>query len=241
MKDGGSRIMPDLIFVSDPVDAKSVTGRVGVVSGSFDPPTNAHLALAEALRDGGCDLVILLYSVRTLPKEESPHVPGGLAEPPLLDHEERGRCLSELAARRDWLAAAICMESLIEDQAQLVARSFPNARLVFGVGSDKLIQIFDPSWYEDRDKSLERLFNSTEIVYAIRTGEEEKLRRTLVDNPKFARKLKGIALPSETAAISSRETRRKVLSGEIARGIPEEVLPIVLNAAGVRGPAGSDA
>lgn len=228
-------IMPGLIFVSDPPDLEAVRGRIGVISGSFDPPTNAHLALAEALNDNGCELVLMLYSLRTLPKEERSHVPGGSAEPPLLDHEERARCLSELSRRRDWLVAAVCMESLIEEQALLVARAFPNARPVFGVGSDKLIQIFDPSWYDDRDSSLERLFAAVELDYAVRAGEEEELRRTIAENPKFAPAMKEVVLPLETQSIASREIRRKVSSGEATDDVPEEVLPIVMGAVGADG------
>ena len=40
---------------------------VALLAGSFDPVTNAHLELARAASEE-VDLVVLTYSVRTLPK-----------------------------------------------------------------------------------------------------------------------------------------------------------------------------
>ncbi|MGH9197097.1 MAG: hypothetical protein ACRD1T_15325 [Acidimicrobiia bacterium] len=222
--------MPELIYVSAPLDHKLVSGDFGVISGSFDPPTLAHLALAEALREEGCRQVLLLYSVRTLPKEESPLSPGGRAEPPLLDHEERARCLAELTRRRPWLFAAVCMESLIEEQALLIARRFPDAHPIFGVGSDKLIQIFDPSWYSDHLASFERLFDAASLAYAIRAGEESGVSQTLESNERFASKIRKLSLSPALAEVSSREVRRMLSEGTLPEEVPEEIGEIVLEA-----------
>ena len=117
---------------------------VGVYPGSFDPPTVAHLAIAEAAwRQASLDRVDLVISRRPLGK------PAPLA-PALAD---RLRALEAVAASRPWLAVTVTDARLLVD----IARGYD----VLVVGADKWSQVVDPAWYGGsvpaRDDALARL------------------------------------------------------------------------------------
>jgi nicotinamide-nucleotide adenylyltransferase len=200
------------------------------VPGSFDPMTVAHAALAEGLE---MDLVLLVYSPATLPKEAAP---SGPPHPPLLDEEDRVASMLAWSTRRPDTGVGICSHGLYADQAEAAAAAFPRAQLVFGVGSDKVLQLFDPRWYGDRDADLDRLFALAEVAYAVRAGDREHLQATLRRNRRWAPRLRRIELPPRIAGLSSRAVRAAVARGEDVSGsVPPEVLPFVLSSAGPPG------
>lgn len=216
---------PPRLVVVEPegLGVDTIRAEVGIVPGSFDPPTTAHLALAEALQQSGCARVFLLYSIRTLPKEDAPE-----AHPPLLTDEERLQALVALASPREWLGAVVSSHGLISEQAEAASGMFPNARVVFGVGSDKVIQVFDPAWYGDRNEALRTLFSRAEIRYAARAGEREEARSTILSNSAYAAKVSELELPPNLAYVSSRELRRVIARGRLPRALlPAEVLQVV--------------
>jgi len=119
-------------------------GRVGVYPGSFNPPTIAHLAIAEtARRVHGLERLVLSVSRRALAKE---HV----ERPPF---DDRIAVLTESVAHLDWLAVRVTELQLLAD----VAAGFD----LLVLGADKWRQIHDPVWYDDdpvaRDAALARL------------------------------------------------------------------------------------
>jgi hypothetical protein len=118
--------------------------RVGVYPGSFNPPTVAHLAVAEAARrTGGLDRVDLAVS-------ESPLGKDGVTVPTL---EDRLDVLRAVASSRPWLGVLLTPHRLLAD----IAEGYDS--LV--VGADKWGQLLDPAWYgdsvEERDRALARL------------------------------------------------------------------------------------
>jgi hypothetical protein len=118
-------------------------GGIGVYPGSFDPPTVAHLAIAEAARrQGGLDRVVLAVSRRALGKGEG-------AGPRLAD---RLTVLTAIADRLGWLGVVLTDEQLVAD----VSAGYDAVI----VGADKWAQILDPVWYESpdaRDAAVARL------------------------------------------------------------------------------------
>jgi hypothetical protein len=116
---------------------------VGCYPGSFNPPTVAHLAVAEAaVRQGGLDRVDLVLSRVALGKESvaGPSVP------------ERLAVLSAVAASRQWLGVVVTDERLIAD----VAAGYDAVVM----GADKWAQVLDPAWYGSvagRDAAVARL------------------------------------------------------------------------------------
>lgn len=116
----------------------------GVYPGSFNPPTTAHLAIAEAARTThGLDRMVLSVSRSALAKEHVDH--------PRFEH--RISVLEESVASIEWLSVRVTDRQLLAD----IAEGFD----VLVVGADKWWQIQDPSWYGDdpaaRDAAIDRL------------------------------------------------------------------------------------
>lgn len=118
-------------------------GGIGVYPGSFDPPTIAHLAIAEAARDqAGLDRVVLAVSRAALGKQDR-------RDPRLVD---RLAVLEAIAARLGWLGVVVTDDQLIAD----VSAGYDAVI----VGADKWAQIMDPVWYpsaQARDAAVARL------------------------------------------------------------------------------------
>lgn len=117
---------------------------LGVYPGSFNPPTVAHLAIAEsAWRQLGLERIDLAVSRTALGKED--------VEIPSLDH--RLEVLEAVAATRPWLGVTVVDAQLVVD----VAEGYD----VVVMGADKWAQVFDPAWYGGsevaRDKAVARL------------------------------------------------------------------------------------
>jgi nicotinic acid mononucleotide adenylyltransferase len=187
------------------LDGVPPAGSLGLVPGSFDPMTVAHAALAEAL---DVDLVLLVYSPRTLPKESS----SGAVEPPLLDEVDRIGSLVAYAAGTDRVEVALCSHGRLVDQAEAAAAAFPHARLVFGVGSDKVAQILDPRWYRDPAAEIGRLFALSEIRYGVRAGS--RIDHGIGAAGPWPSRLHPLDLPEEVAELSSSRVRAALRRGE---------------------------
>lgn len=117
---------------------------MGVYPGSFDPPTVAHLAIAEAAwRHAALDRLDLVVSTAPLGKPEPP-------APALAD---RLAVLRAVVASRPWLDVRITDHRLLAD----IARGYD----VLVVGADKWAQVLDPAWYggsvEARDAAVRSL------------------------------------------------------------------------------------
>lgn len=210
---------PPRLEVLRPVDP--APDLVGVVPGSFDPPTAAHLALAEALHRAGAGWVVLAYAVRTLPKERR-------APPPLLPPERRLLALAACCEPRPYLAPAVCSHGLYADQAQAAATAFPGAAVLLGMGSEKLRQVLDPGWYEDPDAAMERLFRVAEVAYAPRPGDEPSLGELSPVARGWRSRIRRLELPAGVAWVSSGEVRDRVRRGERpGPEVPPEVHPFL--------------
>jgi nicotinic acid mononucleotide adenylyltransferase len=117
--------------------------RVGAYPGTFNPPTVAHLAIAEAAwRHGGLDRIEMVLSRSPLGK--NPVVPS---------FEDRLQVLEAVAASRPWLAVTVTENRLIAD----VAAGYEAVIM----GTDKWLQVSDPTWYGGslslRDAAVARL------------------------------------------------------------------------------------
>ena len=206
---------------------------VGLLSGSFDPPTVAHLELARGLVRLGCGPVLLVWSVRTLPKEPASGID---PSPPLLDATSRLEHLAAVAcssrAREEGLHLGVALSShgLIAEQAEAAAGGFPGAKLVVGMGSDKVLQLLDPRWYDDRTVALDHLTGLATVAYSARAGEEEAVREALAapGNVRWRHAFAELGCDPGVAAVSSREVRRRLHAGEdVSALLPPEVLALL--------------
>jgi cytidyltransferase-like protein len=113
----------------------------GAYPGTFDPPTIAHLAIAEAARDQ-CGLETIDLIVNRDPLGKS-----GIR--PL---ETRLAMLEAVAATRPWLGVAVTDRLHIAD----IAEGYD----VLVLGADKWVQILDVAFYPsevERDAAVARL------------------------------------------------------------------------------------
>jgi hypothetical protein len=117
---------------------------IGCYPGSFNPPTIAHLAIAEAsLRQCELERLDLVVSRAPLGKE--------IVDLPRFEH--RVAVLEAVARARPWLAVRVTDAKLLVD----VAHGYD----VLVVGADKWAQLNDAAWYGGsdaaRDDALARL------------------------------------------------------------------------------------
>jgi hypothetical protein len=126
----------------------------GVYPGSFDPPTIAHVAIAEAaVRVGALDRLDLAISRVALGKDAA-------AQRPLT---VRLAMVERLAQTRPWLSVIVTDAQLITD----IAAGYD----VVVMGADKWAQVRDPAWYGGsagtRNAALARL---SRVLVARRPG-----------------------------------------------------------------------
>jgi nicotinamide-nucleotide adenylyltransferase len=156
-----------------------VPRRVGILCGSFNPLTLAHTELAKrALATFALDTVFFTLAKVTVDKEQ---VTG-------MSLEDRLLLLSLFAERHDQMGVALVNRGLYFEQAQAFRTLFgEETALYFLVGMDKLLQIFDPRYYQDRDAALHQLFAISSLIVANRGDMDEANFSQLLDRPENRR------------------------------------------------------
>lgn len=186
-------------------------GRVGVLPGSFNPPTVAHLELARAARRR-FDLDTVAFSLGSVIVDKE-RVEG-------LCREDRLLLLSLLTADDVRTAAVVVNRGLYSEQAPAFRACFgDDADLWFIVGMDKVLQIFDPRYYEDRDAALDMLFAQVRLIAANREAWDAGALRALLDRPEnapYRDRVQPLTLPPHLRNQSSSAVRRGAEAGEPA-------------------------
>ncbi len=215
------RTVEDVAACSEPT-ARLLTpaiaaGSFAVLPGAYNPPTRAHLALADAARVRGFDCVLFSLGTITLDKRES-----GLA----LD--ERLHLLAEIASGQEGLGVVLHNRGLYAEQAEALRRACPGVELfTFVVGMDKVGQIFDARYYRDFESSLAALFDRARLLVAPR-GELDHaaFESLLADEParRYADRVDWLELDPRWRALSATAVRERLARGEpAAEWLPEPV------------------
>ena len=197
--------------------------RLGLLAGSFNPPTIAHQTLAQAgLTSGGLDRV--WYTLSTLTVDKEVVTGAGL--------EDRLLLLDLLVAADDRLGVLLLNRGLYVDQARLIRAAFPAiGELVFLVGFDKIVQILDPRYYDDRDAALAQLFALATFLVAPRGGDEAPALAALLDrteNRRFAGAVRPLDLPPSLRGVASSSIRSGLADGrQPDQTVPTEVTAFV--------------
>ena len=182
--------------------------RLGLLAGSFNPPHAAHLELAQAALATGLDAVLLVLSKRTVDKEEV----SGLAL------EDRLLLLRLLTVGEPRVGVALVNRGLYVDQAAIVRSACPDLdRLEIVLGHDKIVQVFDPRYYDDRDAALDALFARADALVAPREGAgraEIDALLTQPENRRYREHVHYLPLPAAYAALSSSALRRRLARDE---------------------------
>jgi predicted RNA-binding protein with PIN domain len=175
----------------------TAAGRRGVYPGSFDPPTIAHLAIAEAARDAGAlDTLDLAISRVALGKQPAAQRPVAA----------RVAALERLAAARPWLRVIVTDAQLITD----IAAGYD----VVVMGADKWAQVCDPAWYDDslaaRDDAVARL---PRVLVAPRAGFTVVGADVLAIDPEHAAVSSSAARDGQHHLIAPEYRRRLIVDG----------------------------
>ncbi len=204
-----SRYITQIREVSQP-QSKAVTtpadnlskGPLLLLPGAFNPPTMAHLALAEAsLRAMPGAQLSFTLGTTTIDKEQ-------IERATLLD---RLLLLDQLARRVGNLGVMLTNRGLYVEQAAAARSAFPELTdLYFVVGYDKIEQIFDARYYHDRDAALTALFALARLLVAPRASHEETDVHRLLNRPEnraFQGAIRLIPFPVEYRDIASSHVR----------------------------------
>jgi hypothetical protein len=149
--------------------------------------------------------------------------------------------------RRD--ALVLLNRGLYVDEARTIrALLAPSAELTLIVGYDKIVQIFDPKYYADRDTALRALFSLAHLLVAPREGEGASALAALLaqrENCPFARHVRYLDVPAGYAHDSSTEAR--ALAAEtppdiaaLSRLVPPSGLALALHTGAYRYTAPAD-
>lgn len=198
--------------------------RLGVLSGSFNPLTRAHLALAEAARRQ-LSLEAVLFAVSRVTVDKETVRVAAL--------EDRLLLLSLYARGRAGYAVAVVNRGLYADQAEAVRRALPAVEeLTFLIGSDKALQIFDPRYYRDREEALRRLFGLAGLVVAPRGKEGERELEELLGRPEnepYQGGVRTLRLPPRYQPLASSQVREEARLGHPLRGrLPREAAAFIV-------------
>jgi len=197
--------------------------RLVALPGSFNPVHRAHLALLDAaVVAWRADAGSYVLSALTVDKER---VSGMLLEDRLWL-----LCRQiEADPARDTRTVVVTNRGLYVDQAAALFGLFPTlGALAFVTGYDKIVQIFDPRYYTDRDAALDLLFSRASFLVAPRAGATRDYLHTLLarpENARYAARVTVLPLPLELAGVSSSRVRKGV-DGRYAN-VPKRVVRFI--------------
>lgn len=204
--------------------APAPRGNIIVFPGSFNPPTNAHLALLQEAHEfgrarGGRGVYAAMNKLTT--DKETVERPLMVDRILLLE--------TVLHAHAPHTGILLFNRGLYVEQAEAIRAQFHEVQqLYFLLGFDKIVQIFDPHYYQDRDKALRELFALAEILVAPRAGAGPAELGALLARPEnapFAGHVHALPLDASYRDISSSRVRQGASAH--AQDVPPEVLRFI--------------
>lgn len=192
--------------------------RLGLLCGSFNPLTLAHTELADRAREVmRLDVVLFTLAKVTVEKEQ---VTG-------MSLEDRLLLLSLYAERHAGNGVAMVNRGLYYEQAQAFrALLGERVALSFVVGMDKLLQILDQKYYQDREAALQQLFALTSLIVANRGDMARAEFERILDQPGnrvYRPHIHFCPLSEDIAEVSATAVRDGLAAGhDINPLVPEE-------------------
>jgi Nicotinic acid mononucleotide adenylyltransferase len=179
------------------------TPRLGVLSGTFNPPTRAHLALAgAALEQLGLQEVLFVL----------PEVPPHKRELEATLADRSAMLMAALKGKTQF-SAAMCTHGLFVDIHRAIAPEFPAGTEVFFLaGRDAAERILLHWPYDDPARALAEMFGRFQLGVASRGGQF----RIPPDSPAhgYGGRVHNIALAGDVEAVSATLAREKLGRGE---------------------------
>ncbi len=185
-----------------PAASAAETAPLLIMPGSYNPPTSAHLALAEAGRQAIPQAGLFLALGTTIIDKERTE------RATLLD---RLLLLDQIARRSGQIGVLLTNQGLYVEQARAARAAFPRAgQIVFVVGYDKIEQIFDARYYQDRDAALKELFSLASFLVAPRAGHAADDVAALLSRPEnreFQASVHVLPFPADYREVASSQIR----------------------------------
>lgn len=182
--------------------------QLGILAGTFNPVTCAHLALAHAVQPQVDE--ILLALPRTLPHKQFHGAT--LHQRQLM---LRAVCLAEPC-----FAAAVTDGGLLAEMADEIRTAYgPDTELTFICGRDAAERIV--TWPYPDPEDLPRFLASCRLVVAPRHGE-------YVPPPQYVRSIVPLLLSAGYEEVSASEIRRRIRAGQDWESlVPEPIIETV--------------
>ncbi|HXX78868.1 MAG TPA: hypothetical protein VEI53_10270 [Ktedonobacteraceae bacterium] len=194
--------------------------KIIVFPGSFNPPTSAHIAMLKQAwqfaRMHGPMNVYAAISTYITDKER-------VQRPLLLDRIT----LLETVLGKHVRHTGIMLfnRGLYVEQAEAIHSALPQVmNLYFLIGFDKIVQIFDPRYYTDRDQALHELFALADFLVAPRAEAGPEELKKLLNSPgnrQYAGHVHALPLNATYRNISSTNIRQSPSTHE--QDMPLEV------------------
>ena len=188
--------------------ATGAPSKLAILPGAFNPPTRAHLAMAEAALTVADEVLFVLP--RTFPHKEYTGAP----------FEQRLAWLRAALTGNPRFSLAASDRGLFIDLAREAAPQYassPELFLLCGRDAAERIVTWDYSGGEDIGKQLEAF----RLLVASRGGDYEA-------PSELAGRIHALALPPEIEEISSTEVRRRIAAGESWENlVPAAVAPLL--------------
>jgi len=176
--------------------------RLGVLAGTFNPVTCAHLSLAEQARTQ-----FALAEVLFVLPEQLPH-----RQPDEASLEDRLAMLALALTPCPYFSLAVCTHGLFIDIARALVPHYPQGtRFFFLLGADAADRIL--LWdYPDREATLTEMFARFDLVIARRAGKLAWAKDPLVEH--FRNQLHRLEMPLNYQSLSSTAVRAAVRRGD---------------------------
>jgi nicotinate-nucleotide adenylyltransferase len=187
--------------------------RLGVLSGTFNPPTCGHLAVgAAALEQLG------LHEVLFVLPEQPPH-----RHVPEASLEQRAAMLRAAVAAEPRFSAAVTRGGLLLDIHEAIRAHYPAATtFVFLVGRDAAERILLRWPYPDLARALAEMFARFELGVADRQGPFRLPSHAPA--AAYASRIHRLQIPATLEVVSASRVRERIARGEsVAELLPAEV------------------
>jgi len=191
--------------------------RLGILPGSFNPPTKAHLALAAAAL-AEMDHVLLVLP-RAFPHKNYDGASFG----------QRSRMLVAAVDRQPRLAAAISEGGLFIEIAQECRAAYgPGVQLAFVCGRDAAERVV--GWDYGKTNAINQILETFQLLVACRQGAYEP--------PAHLRQyIRALALPADLNAVSASDVRRRIRErAPWQHLVPDAIVPILNEMRGIYRP-----
>jgi nicotinate (nicotinamide) nucleotide adenylyltransferase len=199
--------------------------RLGVLSGTFNPPTRAHIALAEA-----ASTQLKLDEVLFVLPEVPPHKTDLEAS-----LEERAQMLWVAVQEHPQFSAALVSHGLFLDIHRAVAPHYPaETEIIFLVGKDAAERILLDWPYENLDQALAEMFAHFSFAVAVRSGNFRVPAGSAAE--KYATKIIPLDLAEDVQEVSATRARKCAARGEeLGEIVPDAVAEMIENRGLYRG------